>query len=223
MSVILALDTSTAACSAAVYDGNELVEVCEIAPRAHGERLLPQVKTVLADSGYRLSQCDAIALGQGPGSFMGVRIGAGLAQSLAYAADLPIVAVSSLQALAYAARPHTDPGTIVLAGWDARMGQIYWGCYDNDAACAVRAADQLTDPADVALPTQGACVLIGNAWSVYAETLPFEHDALPYLIDQYPTAGAVAHLAAPQVAAGAGVSADQFSIPYLRPSVVLPR
>ena len=94
--------------------------------RRHSERILSMVEAVLAESGYSLGQMDALAFGRGPGSFTGLRIGAGVVQGLAFGADLPVVPVSTLAALAQG-----QDATRVLAAIDARMGQLYWGLCIN--------------------------------------------------------------------------------------------
>ncbi len=128
MAKILAVDTSTEACSAALLLGEKIDERFEIAPRRHTSLILPMVEDLLNEQSMRLTDLDAIAFGQGPGSFMGLRIAVGVAQGLAFGANLPVVPVSSLQALAQAAYWKTSCKTI-LAGWDARMQAIYWGAY----------------------------------------------------------------------------------------------
>ncbi len=123
---ILALDTATEACSAALRIGSETIERFEVLGRGHAERLLPMVQEVLAEGGVALSALDAIAFGRGPGSFTGLRIGAGVTQGLAYGAGLRVVPVSDLAALAAQAAVSSGQPNI-LACLDARMAQVYWG------------------------------------------------------------------------------------------------
>lgn len=119
---ILALDTATEACSVALWNDGEIHSLFEICPREHTQRILPMVQQVLADSGLTLKDLDALAFGQGPGSFTGVRIGIGIAQGLALGADLPLLGVSSLAAMAQGAFRQMQ-ATQVLAAIDARMGK----------------------------------------------------------------------------------------------------
>ena len=104
MPTLLALDASSTACSCALIRDQLIVQRFEIAPREHTRLLLPMVDEVLAEAGVSLGQLDAIAYGQGPGSFTGLRIAAGVAQGLAYGADLPLMGVSTLEALARESR-----------------------------------------------------------------------------------------------------------------------
>ncbi len=128
---ILAIDTVTEGCSAALLIGEEIVEQFEVTPRGHTQKILPMVDQLLAESGHKLGELDAIAFDRGPGSFTGLRITAGVVQGLAYGADLPVVAVSSLAALARAHHQATG-ATFVLSAIDARMGEVYWGAYRID-------------------------------------------------------------------------------------------
>jgi len=124
---ILALETATEACSAALNIDGEIRERFEIAPRGHSELILPMLESLLAEADIPLGQVDALAFGRGPGAFTGVRIGVGVAQGVAFGAELPVLPVSTLAALAQA----TDAGQ-VLAALDARMDEVYWGRYRRD-------------------------------------------------------------------------------------------
>lgn len=128
---LLALDTSTEACSVALqYDGLQLT-LDEVCPQQHSKRILPMVQQLLAESGLSLNQLDGIVFGRGPGSFTGVRIGVGVTQGLAFGADLPVFGVSTLQAMAQAAvRLHQAKQ--VIAAIDARMAEVYLALYQQD-------------------------------------------------------------------------------------------
>ena len=122
---LLALDTSTEACSVALWHKGEKTHLDELAQRTHTKRILPMVDELLANSGINLKQVDALAFGRGPGSFTGVRVGAGIAQGLAFGADLPVIAVSNLTAMAQAAFELYQAEN-VAAAIDARMNEVYF-------------------------------------------------------------------------------------------------
>lgn len=123
--ILLALDTSTEACSVALWHKGEKTHLDELAQRTHTKRILPMVDELLANSGINLKQVDALAFGRGPGSFTGVRVGAGIAQGLALGADLPVIAVSNLTAMAQAAFELYQAEN-VAAAIDARMNEVYF-------------------------------------------------------------------------------------------------
>lgn len=125
---ILAIDTSSEACSVALNCEGEVVERFTDQPRKHAELVLPMVDEVLSEAGFKLDQLDAIAFGQGPGSFTGLRIAAGTVQGLAFGADLPVVPISSLASLAHRAYRENGWQHIHVA-LDARMSEVYWGSY----------------------------------------------------------------------------------------------
>ena len=122
---LLALDTSTEACSVALWHKGEKTHLDELAQRTHTKRILPMVDELLANSGINLKQVDALAFGRGPGSFTGVRVGSGIAQGLAFGADLPVIAVSNLTAMVQAAF-ELHQAENVAAAIDARMNEVYF-------------------------------------------------------------------------------------------------
>ncbi|HED40783.1 MAG TPA: tRNA (adenosine(37)-N6)-threonylcarbamoyltransferase complex dimerization subunit type 1 TsaB, partial [Chromatiales bacterium] len=134
---LLAIDTATEACSAALSINGEISERYEIAPRQHATLILPMIDSLLSEAGITLAQMDAIAFGRGPGAFTGVRIGVGVVQGLAFSIERPVVPVSSLAAMAYGAMAKFN-ATNVLAGIDARMGEVYWGAYQRSSDGGMR-------------------------------------------------------------------------------------
>jgi len=124
----LAIDASTEACSVALTYNNQTISEFELAPQSHSILLLPMIDRLLKKADIKLSQLDGLIFGQGPGSFTGVRIGVGVAQGLAFAADLKVVGVSTLQVMAqkaYSLHQQVD----VIATIDARMSEVYAGYY----------------------------------------------------------------------------------------------
>src|SRR5450631_1312381 len=127
---VLALDTATEACSVALLTDAGLVGAFKEVGRGHAEQILDMVDAVLSDAGIVLEILDGIAASVGPGAFTGVRIGVSVAQGLAFGASLPVVAVTTLEALAMQAmRGGADQAIACL---DARMVESYWGCFTAD-------------------------------------------------------------------------------------------
>jgi len=128
---LLAIETATEACSAALYVDGSVSARYEVAPRRHTQLILPMCDTLIAEAGITLSQLDAIAFGRGPGSFTGLRIAAGVVQGVAFAWDLPVLPVSTLATVAQEAM-HVHDSPNILATIDARMKELYWGYYRRD-------------------------------------------------------------------------------------------
>ena len=128
---ILAFDTSTGACAVALGDGTRWSERSEHTGSRHSELLLPMIRALLSEGGITLSQLDGIAFGSGPGSFTGLRIACGVAQGLALAADLPVVGVTSLEAIAEAVHA-THRSTRVVTALDARMQEVYFAAFERE-------------------------------------------------------------------------------------------
>ena len=131
---LLALDTSTEACSVALLYNGEKTSLNELAQRTHAKRILPMVDEILTDSGLKLNQLDALAFGRGPGSFTGVRVGAAIAQGLALGADLPVIPISNLTAMAQAASELYQAEN-VAAAIDARMNEVYFSQLVREKKC----------------------------------------------------------------------------------------
>ena len=218
---VLALDTATEACSAALLCGGSVYERHDIAPRRHAELVLPMVDGVLAEAGVGLADLDAIAFGRGPGAFTGVRIAAGVTQGLALGAGLPVIPVSSLAALAQAA---LGKAAIVLPAIDARMGEVYWAAYETaqDGLAKLVSEEQVTSPDAVRAPAGEQVFGVGSGWGTYRERL---ENALNGKIngidpDRYPLAKDMLPLAVREYNAGRCVSAEQALPVYLRDNVV---
>jgi tRNA threonylcarbamoyladenosine biosynthesis protein TsaB len=152
---ILALDTATELCSAALWiDGDSLTRESPRA-RGSGELILGMVAQLLEESGLALESLDAIAFGRGPGAFTGVRLAVAVAQGLGFAAGLPLLPISDLRALAQQAFGQPGATHRVLICQDARMSEVYWGCFEWLGAA--RAASEVSpeavgDPVRVHLP-----------------------------------------------------------------------
>lgn len=220
---LLAIETSTEACSVALLHGDALHERSELAPRRHAELVLPMAEAVLTEAGLARMQLDGIAFGRGPGAFTGVRLAVSVAQGLALALDLPVLPVSSLAALALEA---PDDDAAILAVIDARMGEVYAGAYrrTRDAALLQALDEESVGHADaLVLPAAAAWNVVGTGWSAYRDALAARLPAPPRWAEaaRYPQARHVVRLAAPRLAAGQGVPAEQALPVYLRDKVAL--
>jgi tRNA threonylcarbamoyladenosine biosynthesis protein TsaB len=169
---LIALDTATERCSAALWlDG--AVHARE-APRAcaASELIVCLIGELLAESGAALASLDAVAFGRGPGAFTGVRLAAGVAQGLAFAAGLPVLPVSDLAALAQQAFKQARAPARALVCQDARMGEVYWGCFERvDRMARLTGSEAVSAPASVRLPVnwgEGPCCAIGSGFEAYA-------------------------------------------------------
>ena len=170
MTRILAIDTATEACSAALWQDGQLLSRYEVAPRGHTDLILPMVAQLLAEAELSLNQLDAIAFGRGPGSFTGVRITLGVAQGLAFGADLPLLGVSNLQALAQGAYRVCGAGNqtkSALAAIDARMGEIYVGGFALlDGVMTSTDVERVLTPAEWLADTELDSVTALPQWAV---------------------------------------------------------
>ena len=164
---LLALDTSTDHLSLAIAIDEQRFEFHQPVGQQHAERLLPELQTLLTQAGLTLGQLDAIVYGQGPGSFTGLRIGAGVAQGLAFAHKLPLIGIPTLDAVA-AQAPHTDK---LLVGLDARMQQLYIASYDTRQGICRLSDITLSDPETLAVDSSG-WIAAGDGFAAYAERLP---------------------------------------------------
>ena len=165
---ILALDTSTERCSAALHCGGTTIFREELAPRRHGQLILPMVEQLLAEAECKLGGLDAIAFGRGPGAFTGVRLATSVAQGLAFAVDVPLIPVSSLAVLAQAVTGKAD---YIAAVMDARMGEVYFGLFRSGAVVAHAGAETVSAPAAISLTTAAPCFGVGSGWGCYASIL----------------------------------------------------
>jgi tRNA threonylcarbamoyladenosine biosynthesis protein TsaB len=224
---ILAIDTTTEACSAALLVGDAMFARAEEPGRGHADRILKMVDQILAESGMALASLDAVAACIGPGAFTGVRISVAVAQGLCFGAGLKVVPVSSLEALAYGRLRRGAER--VLACLDARMHEVYWGCYYADPLRGLNgsAGPALSAPANVALPAGadragGGYTGVGRGLSAYPQLLQITGlscDAAD--LNALPDARAIAELGALRFAAGEAIDPCALTPLYLRDQVAL--
>jgi len=210
---LLAFDTSTELCSAALYlDG--AWSVCEaMAGNRHSELLLPMIGALLSEAGLGLADLDGLAYGKGPGSFTGLRIGCGVAQGLALGVDIPVAGVATLEAMAYATGADR-----IIACIDARMHEIYAAAYRRQGEVMVEAmAPAVLKPAELTLPDAGDWLGCGTGFAAYPDLLAGQLAKVQ--ANLYPHARAIAQLALPVFASGQGAAADTAEPFYVRDKV----
>lgn len=219
---LLAIETTTQACSAALSIDGHITSRFEIAPRQHAQLILPMLDDLLGEAGVALADLTAVAFTRGPGSFTGIRIGSSVIQGLAYAANLPVVPISTLQALAYAAYRDTQAPR-VLAALDARMQEVYWGCYlCDDNSIVLQGEECVVKPAAVPIPLPGEYTGVGSGWDEYGDLLKQRLSTITLTTINptvYPHADAVVSLAERAYRAGDFVSPEQALPLYLRDNV----
>ncbi|WP_143872405.1 tRNA (adenosine(37)-N6)-threonylcarbamoyltransferase complex dimerization subunit type 1 TsaB [Catenovulum sediminis] len=222
MTRILALDTSTEACSAAVIaDGKTFVEF-DVCPREHNKRILAMTDSVLTQANLKLADVDVIAYGQGPGSFTGVRIATGIVQGLALGADKATVGVSSLQAMAHSIF-RTSGQTHIISAIDARMNEIYLGAFIIEEQGSVQTViqDTVCDARNSlkALDSQIVWQAIGTGWQTYHAELSQQINAQVSTQCTFPNALDIALIGLKKFSEGDQQSAAQVSPVYVRDQV----
>lgn len=221
MTTLLALDTATECCSAALLHDGRVTARSEVIPRQHAQRLLPMIEELLGERELRLQDVDALVFGRGPGAFTGVRIATGMVQGLAFAADKPVIAVSNLAALAQRAWREHGAET-VAAAIDARMDEVYWGLYGlQDGVMQSLDDERVYPPEAVSLPDGVASVAgAGTGWQ-YADRLAVSAErSWPQML---PDAVDLITLALPRWLAGEVLDAADAQPVYLRDKVATPK
>jgi tRNA threonylcarbamoyladenosine biosynthesis protein TsaB len=226
---ILALDAATEACSVALLISRdatlaaaEVIGRYEELGKSNAQKILGMAEALLAEAQVSWSTLDAIAASVGPGAFTGVRVSVAVAQGLAFGAGLPVVPVTTLEALGWAVMQHGV--THALACLDARMGEVYWGCFAADAAKGLVASSpaRVSAPDGVVLPLPCAHRGIGRGFSAYPLLA-----ALPgVMVDPQdgralPDARDFVRLGALRFRAGGALDPADLSPVYLRDKVAL--
>jgi len=216
MSTILAIETSSELASVALSYQGEIISRETSGVHTHSQTVLPMVQEVLAQAGMRISQCEVIAFGAGPGSFTGVRTACGVAQGLAFGLDLPVIPIVTLQAMAQGCRDACGADDVLVL-LDARMDEVYWAQYRYRDGWQTISEPALS--AASAVKAEGQVIACGNGLTAYAsvfDTMPLamnaRHDVMPH-------AAQVARLAQLEFAAGRIVNARDAQPVYLRNKV----
>lgn len=217
---ILALETSTEFCSVALYLKGKILNKEIFAGRRHSEILLPMIQEILAEGELTLQHLNGIAFGAGPGSFTGLRIACGVAQGLAYAADLPVVGISTLAAVAQKIGAQK-----VIVALDARMGEIYHAAYQKSAS---HHWETISPPA-LCLPHQAPSLPdsgwhgCGSGFDIYSKELSelYSKNIQQIHYKRHPEAGEIAQLALPKFTDGTNTDPANAVPVYIRNKVAL--
>jgi tRNA threonylcarbamoyladenosine biosynthesis protein TsaB len=221
---VLALDAATEACSVALLSNDDVIVRIVDSGKSSAQQILSLVEAVLAEGQVSLAMLDGIAASIGPGAFTGVRISVAVAQGLAFGAGLQVAPVTTLEALALQVLQQPGAAMACLACLDARMGEVYWGCFTADAARGVieSGALKVGPPASVAVGLKGRHTGIGRGFSAYPELAKIpgveisSRDSLAL-----PNAREFAQLGALRLAGGGGLDPADLKPLYLRDKVAL--
>ena len=220
---ILAIETATEACSAAVYRDGEIFHRFELAPRKHTQLILPMMDEVLAEADITRDELDAIAFGRGPGAFTGLRIAVGVSQGLALALEKPLIGISTMAAMAQQISETEDTnGLSLLAAIDARMNEVYWARYQSiDGEVVLQGEEQVSAPELLTQSDNIDSVVFGSGWEAYHSALL---ESPPSWIkasvaDVFPSAYYIAKLAATAYQRGELLDAADAEPVYLRNNV----
>lgn len=227
MHKLLAIDTSSEACSIALSMHGKLWQRHEHLPLKHAELLLPAVNSVLSEAGASLQQLDAIVFGQGPGSFTSLRIGIGAVKGLAWGADLPVIPVSSLAAVAQSALnlPHNKTMVelphFILAVMDARMEEVFHGVFSVSEAGVLTALGEeaVSSPVSVMVDQVAVTLGAGNGFQRYDELVELGHRLKKVEAEVLPTGEALIHLAEQWLLKHQPLPAGQAQAVYIRNKV----
>lgn len=218
---LLAVDTSTEACSAALYADGQVIERFQLTPRTHTKVIMSMIDSIMAEAQITRAQLDGLAFGRGPGSFTGIRIATGVIHGLALGLDLPVVPVSTLAAMAqdYFSK---HPEDVAFVAMDARMDEVFWGVYQRVAGGSVELlGKEMVSPADSVIYPELKGAGVGSGWKVYPQTLA---DRLKGWVteieaDYLPTSAAIALLGVNDFNKGLAVDVELAQPVYLRDKV----
>jgi len=219
---LIAFDTATEWCTAALWSDGVVAVREERAGQRHSDLLVPMVMELLSEAGLGLSQVDGLAYGMGPGSFTGLRIACSVAQGLAMGGDIPVLGISTLEALAEEAWAAQETEH-VLACLDARMNEVYAATYQREnGVWSSTVAPIVCPPAAVPMPDERGCVGVGSGFFAYPALMALATRNLQAVHPEFiPHARSIARLAAPRFARGEGLPAEAAEPLYIRDKVAL--
>lgn len=230
MALILSIETGTDICSVALANDGELMALRESDEgRDHAKKVALFVDELLRETGVQPSDIDAIAVGKGPGSYTGLRIGVSFAKGMCYALDIPLIAIGSLDALAEVAREDFEAGILDIEeeDWaqaklcpmvDARRMEVYAQVFDVECkAQSDVVAEVVTEESFNEWRSKGKFVIFGNGAQKCAEMLP---DAI--IESVVPSARGIVRLAEEAFNAGKFEDLAYFEPFYLKDFIVIP-
>lgn len=227
---LLAFDTSSSACSVAVQHTDDVLSVAKIAslhrilPLKQAQHIIPMIKEVLEMSSLSIQDLTGIAYGCGPGSFTGIRIASCVAQGIGFAANLPLVPISSLAAIAQTAL-ETLQWLKVLVVVDARMDQVYWACYEVDESGLMQlvGSERVSLPEEIRIPAHWQTVearwcAVGDGWQKYEQKMVSALEQQPWQVaaNLLPAAASMLPMATLKFTRGECVKAAFAHSVYLR-------
>lgn len=216
---LLAIETSSEACSLALLWHGQVVSRHETAALQHAELLLPWVRELLQEAGASLKGLDAIAFGRGPGSFTSLRIGIGAVQGLAWGVELPVIPLSSLAAVAE--QVESRPGQVIVVAMDARMGEVFHGQFRRDEHGRLLPAspEEVSAPEQLVIADPARAVLAGTAFGRFEALEALAGKAAAVHAGLNPSATALLSLAQPWLQENQPLPAALAQAVYLRDNV----
>ena len=218
---LLALDTSSAACSVCLQIAHQEYSSHLIEPKSHTNTLLPTIQKLLENSGAVINDLDAIILGVGPGSFVGTRIAAAVAQGIAFAGEINLITISSMEAIAYEAMQKNNLENIIVVQ-DARMDEIFIGKYqlDNQKNLKTSTPIQLQSKFDEIIDNDLEIAVTGNASNSYLEALNGRFKIRPIKENIiYPNASFLLKLGKKYYSDDLSIKPEELTIDYIRNKV----
>lgn len=220
---LLAIESSTEFLSLAVQTAAGVATFHEATGPAASQRILPEIQRLLVDAGVKLAELDGLVYGTGPGAFTGVRVAVGVAQGLAFGANLAVVGVSSVQAVAQAAWLETQAEKVLVC-LDARMGEVYHAALIRQQHGWLEVSPPIVcKPHEVPTAEGDGWLAAGSGWGIFGEVLSahYKQQIRQIRADMMPTAQAMLMMATPQFLAGNTQSAHQAAPLYIRNRVAL--
>ena len=215
---MLTIDTATEACSVALQYNGKVYTRYEVCPQQHSQKILTMVDEVMQEAGAKMKSLDVLGFGRGPGSFTGVRIATGIIQGLALGSQLPVAGVSTLAAMAQQVINTRDVKDVAVA-IDARMGEVYFGHYQNQQGIATLVGqEQVASPETVAEQIDVTSMAVaGTGWQAYPVLTALLNDQSVNV--SYPYARFMLPLAEQTLSTGQGMAVDAITPEYLRNTV----